>query len=63
MLCFANQWGSPRIEVDIIRDWNLDQPDTWGAVGHFSIASRIVNALSGTYPKLGQLMKNNLENH
>src|SRR5262249_33030131 len=47
--------------VDLVRDWNLDQPDTWGAVGHFSIASRIVNALSGRFPKLSQLMTNNLE--
>src|SRR5262249_40592530 len=28
------------LTVDPIRDWNLDQPDTWGAVGHFSIAAR-----------------------
>ncbi len=47
--------------VDLVRDWNLDQPDTWGAVGHFSIATRIVDALSGTFPKLGKLMEHNLE--
>ncbi len=47
--------------VDLVRDWNLDQPDTWGAVGHFSIASNIVHALSGNYPNLGQLMTNNLK--
>ena len=46
--------------VDLVRDWNLDQPDTWGAVGHFSIASSIVGALSGRFDKLGQLMTNNL---
>src|SRR6202040_2619784 len=22
-----------RLNVDVVRDWNLDQPDTWGAVG------------------------------
>jgi len=46
--------------VDLVRDWNLDQPDTWGAIGHFSIASSIVGALSGRFDKLGQLMRNNL---
>src|SRR5262249_36942015 len=49
------------LEVDPIRDWNLDQPDTWGALGHFSIASRTLVALSGNFPRLSTLMKNNLE--
>jgi hypothetical protein len=45
--------------VDPIRNWNLDQPDTWGALGHFSIASRAQNALSNRLPKLRKLMENN----
>lgn len=49
------------LEVDPVRDWNVDQPDTWGALGHFSIAARALVALSNTFPKLNQLMKNNLE--
>ena len=49
------------LEVDPVRDWNVDQPDTWGALGHFSIAARALVALSNTFPKLKQLMKNNLE--
>ena len=49
------------LDVDPVRDWNVDQPDTWGALGHFSIASRTQLALSGDFPKLGTLMKNNLE--
>lgn len=49
------------MELDPIRDWNLDQPDTWGAMGHFSIASRTLNALSGKLPKLKSLMTNNLQ--
>jgi len=49
------------LEVDIVRDWNVDQPDTWGALGHFSIASRTLVALSGRFPKLKTLMENNLE--
>ena len=27
------------LEVDLVRGWNVDQPDTWGALGHFSIAN------------------------
>jgi hypothetical protein len=49
------------LEVDPVRDWNLDQTDTWGALGHFSIASRALVALSGKFPHLNTLMKNNLE--
>jgi hypothetical protein len=47
------------LDVDPVRDWNLDQPDTWGAVGHFSIARRVLDALSRRHPKLVQLMTNN----
>jgi hypothetical protein len=47
------------LDVDVVRGWNLDQPDTWGAVGHFSIASRVVNALSNRVPTLAKLMRNN----
>ena len=49
------------LTVDPIRDWNLDQPDTWGAVGHFSIAARTEVALSGAFQKLSTLIKNNRE--
>ena len=45
--------------VDPVRNWNLDQPDTWGALGHFSIAARAQNALSNRFPKLVKLMDNN----
>jgi hypothetical protein len=48
-----------RLDVDLVRDWNLDQPDTWGSVGHFSIANRVTVALSGDLPKLVKLMENN----
>jgi hypothetical protein len=47
------------LEVDPIRDWNIDQPDTWGSIGHFSIAARTQIALSGRFPKLDTLMGNN----
>ncbi|UPK24290.1 hypothetical protein [Bradyrhizobium sp. 195] len=48
------------LEVDFVRGWNIDQPDTWGALGHFSIASRTLVALSTRFPKLKKLMENNL---
>jgi hypothetical protein len=48
-----------RLDIDIVRDWNLDQADTWGAVGHFSIASRVGKLLSSAVPALQDLMKNN----
>lgn len=49
------------LEVDPVRDWNIDQPDTWGALGHFSIATRTLVALSGNFPHLDTLMENNEE--
>ncbi len=47
------------LDVDPVRDWNLDQPETWGAVGHFSIGSSVAGALSGKNAKLKTLMTNN----
>lgn len=49
------------LTVDPIRDWNLDQTDTWGAVGHFAIAARTEVALSGNFAKLTALIENNRE--
>jgi hypothetical protein len=46
--------------VDLVRGWNIDNPDTWGAVGHFSIAARAAGTLSSKVPTLRALMKNNL---
>ena len=47
------------LDVDPVRNWNLDQPDTWGGIGHFSIAARAQNALSNRLPKLVKLMDKN----
>jgi hypothetical protein len=47
------------LNVDPVRNWNLDQPDTWSALGHFAIAARAQLALSGRLPKLKKLMNNN----
>jgi hypothetical protein len=48
------------LEVDFVRGWNIDQPHTWGALGHFSIASRALDAFSNRLPKLKALMQSNL---
>jgi hypothetical protein len=47
------------LDVDPVRNWNLDQPNTWSAIGHFSIASRAQVSLSSRLPKLVKLMSNN----
>jgi hypothetical protein len=47
------------LEVDPVRGWNVNQDDTWGALGHFSIAARAPLYLSGRFPKLGKLLANN----
>ena len=51
------------LTVDPIRDWNLDQPDTWGAVGHFAIAARTEVALSGKFDKLDQADREQPRDH
>jgi hypothetical protein len=44
-----------------VRDWNIDQTDTWGALGHFSIATRTLTALSDrNFPKLKKMMEKHL---
>jgi len=48
------------LDVDLVRGWNVDNPDYWGAVGHYGIANIAVNALKS--PKLAKLMGANLEN-
>jgi len=48
------------LEVDVVRDWNLDQPDTWGSVGHYSIGAHGADGISARVPKLRTLMHDNL---
>lgn len=50
-----------QLDVDPVRNWNLGQPDTWSAIGHFSIASRAQVSMSKRLPKLVRLMKNNAD--
>jgi hypothetical protein len=48
-----------RLDVDVLRDWNIDQPDYWGAVGHYGIATNAIAAVRD--PALSKLMTANLE--
>jgi len=47
------------LDVSVIRDWNLDQTDTWGAIGHFSIALSVVTCV--TNANLKTLMTKNAD--
>lgn len=47
------------LDIDVVRDWGLDQPDTWGSIGHFSIAANVARALSDA--KLKKLMERNAD--
>lgn len=47
------------LEVDLVRDWNLDNDYTWGKLGHFSIANLACNMVKGT--KVKKFMQNNLD--
>jgi hypothetical protein len=47
------------LEIDPVPDWNVDQPEYWGAVGHYSIAASVADALSSAHPRLLKLMANN----
>lgn len=48
------------LDVDVVRDWNADQPDYWGAVGHYGIANKAIGRLPAG--NLKTLMVNNLPN-
>jgi len=49
-----------RLDVDLVRDWNLDIPYTWGRVGHYGIALKAIDAVDkAKYPKLYKLLSNN----
>jgi hypothetical protein len=47
------------LDLDLVRDWNLDQTDTWGSIGHFSIATSVVNCV--TNATLKSLMSQNAD--
>jgi len=47
------------LDVTILRDWNIGLPDYWGAVGHYSIATKACDVIQNR--KLKQLMQANME--
>lgn len=49
-----------QLNVDVIRDWNAGLPEVWGAVGHFSIASKAIDLVADH--GLKELMNKNLAN-
>jgi hypothetical protein len=48
-----------QLDVSIVRDWNIDLPDYWGAVGHYSIATKACDSLP--QGKLGRLFAANVD--
>ena len=48
-----------QLDVTLLRDWNVGLPDYWGAVGHYSIATKACGIIRN--PKLRRLMGANLE--
>jgi hypothetical protein len=48
-----------RLDIDLVRDWNSGNPDYWGAVGHYGIATIAVHLLGKG--NLKTLMQANLE--
>jgi hypothetical protein len=50
---------SDQLAIDLIRDWNIAQPQYWGAVGHYSIANKACGAINNA--NLKKLMTANLD--
>jgi hypothetical protein len=48
-----------QLDVTLLRDWNTGLPDYWGAVGHYSIASKAVDTIASA--NLKRLMTTNLD--
>jgi hypothetical protein len=48
-----------QIDVTLLRDWNTGLPEYWGAVGHYSIATKACGIIRN--PRLRRLMTANLE--
>jgi hypothetical protein len=48
-----------QLDVTVLRDWNIGLPDYWGAVGHYSIATRAIDAVRNR--QLKALMTANLD--
>jgi len=49
-----------RLDVDVVRGWNLDNEFSWGKTGHFKIAAKACELVSNV--KLSKLLKANQKN-
>lgn len=48
------------LDIELVRSWNLDLPDTWGEVGHFKIAAKACELVSNS--NLSKLLLANQKN-
>ena len=48
------------LDIDLVRNWNLDMPNTWGKTGHFKIAAKSCELV--TNKKLKKLLMSNQQN-
>ncbi len=48
------------LDVELVRNWNLDLTNTWGKTGHFKIGAKACELVSGL--KLSKLLKANQKN-
>ena len=48
------------LDVDLVRGWNVDNPYTWGKVGHYTVAALAIDAITDN--SLKTFMKANLSN-
>jgi len=48
------------LDVDVVRGWNIGQPERWGEMGHYTIGAKACGLLKN--PNLRQLLLANLNN-
>ena len=48
------------LDIDLVRNWNVDMPNTWGKTGHFKIAAKSCELVTNT--KLKKLLMANQQN-
>ncbi len=50
-----------RLDVDVIRDWNIGGPDYWGETGHYTIGALACTVSFPGFPGLQKLMSGNID--
>ena len=48
------------LEVELVRDWNIDIEFSWGKDGHYTVGNKAISCIKS--PTLKDFMNNNLEN-